>query len=154
MKKQADLRKLKRIIFVESKIGKTLKTKEKTISILKQDQFDHENKTWERSLDFYKQENASLKTRLSIVTDTNNDKEFIKLAEYFQTQFLLKDQFIKGLKVEINRHNDEIKSDGKNRDAVPDVVNRQEILRKQISYFETDFSRLKNEFYQVISQFV
>jgi hypothetical protein len=123
------------------------------ISVSKQDQFDHENKTWERSLEFYKQENSYLKTRLSVVIDSKDDKELIKLGEYFQNQFLLKDEFINGLKVDINKQTADIR-DNKNGSIANDVINRQEKLRKQISYFETDFSRLKNEFNQVITQFL
>lgn len=130
-----------------------LKTNSNT-SISKHDQFEHENKTWERSLDFFKQENAFLKTHLSVVTDSKDDKEFIKLAEYFQNQFLLKDEFIKGLKVDINKQKDEIKIHVKNGKIPKDILNRQETLRKEVSYFETDFSRLKSEFHQLVTQFL
>ena len=123
------------------------------ISISKLDQFENENNTWERSLDFFKQENAYLKTRLSVIIDNKDDKEFLKLAEYFQNQFLLKDEFIKELKTDLNRQNDEIKLYPKNK-MPNDIVNRQETLRKEMSYFETDFSRLKNEFHQLIIQFL
>ena len=124
-----------------------------TISISKQDQFDHENKTWERCLEFYKQENSYLKNRLSVVIDSKDDKDLIKLGEYFQNQFLLKDEFINGLKTDINKQSADIR-DNKNGSMANDVINRQEKLRKQISYFETDFSRLKNEFNQLITQFL
>lgn len=123
-------------------------------NIPKQDHFAHENKTWTRSLDFFKQENAYLKTRLSVVTDIKNDKEFIQLAEYFQNQFLLKDEFIKGLQVDITRQMGDIMQNGNSHKKLNDIGNRQESLRKQISYFETDFSRLKNEFNRVITQFL
>ena len=123
------------------------------ISISKLDQFEHENNTWERALDFFKQENAFLKTRLSVIIDNKDDKEFIKLAEYFQNQFLLKDEFIKELKTDLNRQNDEIKLYPKSK--MPNaIVNSQETLRKEMSYFETDFSRLKNEFHRLIIQFL
>ena len=41
------------------------------------DHFIHESETWERALNFCKQENAYLKTRLSQVVDNNTDKEFV-----------------------------------------------------------------------------
>jgi hypothetical protein len=123
-------------------------------SITKHDQFDHENKTWERSLDFFKQENAFLKTHLSVVTDSKDEEEFVKLAEYFQNQFLLKDEFIKGLKIDITKQKDEIKRHFKKGKIPTDILNRQETLRKEVSYFETDFSRLKSEFHQLVTQFL
>jgi hypothetical protein len=123
-------------------------------SISKLDQFEHENDTWERSLDFFKQENAYLKTRLSVVIDNRDDKEFIKLGEYFQNQFLLKDEFIKGLKLDITSQNNDIRLHTHNGKVPSEILNRQEKLRKEMSYFETDFSRLKNEFHQLIIQFL
>jgi len=152
MKKQGALKKVKPIIFAEYKIKLVAEVKTNT-DISKRDHFDHENKTWERYLDFFKQENSYLKTRLSVVIDSNDDKELIKLGEYFQNQFLLKDEFIRGLKVDINRQTDDIRNN-KNGSVSKDVIDRQEKLRKQISYFETDFSRLKTEFNQVITQFL
>jgi len=136
------------------KINKLLVKGNSNTSISKHDQFDYENKTWERSLDFFKQENAFLKTHLSVVTDSNDDKEFIKLAEYFQNQFLLKDEFIKGLKVDITKQKYEIKIHLKNDKIPKDILNRQETIRKEVSYFEIDFSRLKSEFHQLVTQFL
>lgn len=128
--------------------------KKASLGITKQDHFEHENKTWQRSLDFVKQENAYLKTRLSVVTDSKEDKEFIKLAEYFQNQFLSKDEFINGLIVDINQQTHDIQLHINNAKMDKKISNRQENLRKQISYFESDFARLKNEFNQLITQFL
>ena len=128
--------------------------KEDKMETLKRDQFEHENKTWERSLDFFKQENAFLKNRLSAVLDSKeNDNELLNLAEYFQNQFLFKDEFISELKTDITNQNSEIQQmiNGK----IPsEILSRQEILRKEMSYFKSDFSRLKNEFNQLITQFL
>ena len=51
------------------------------------DQFLHEIQGWERALDYYLQENAFLKMRLSQVLDYNTDNNFTPLAEHFQTSF-------------------------------------------------------------------
>ena len=152
MKKQAVLRKVKLTNFAEFKT-KILSPVTTDINLSRYDQLVGENAMWEKSLSFLKQENASLKTRLSVVTDSNNGREFIKLAEYFQNQFLLKDEFIKGLKVEISAHLADL-TNGDNRTITGDIEKKQEQLRKRVSYFETDFSRLKNEFNQLSTQFL
>lgn len=122
------------------------------MSISKQDQFKHENTTWERSLDFFKQENSFLKTRLSVVTDSKDDKEFLKLAEYFQNQFLLKDELIRDLKANVNKQKENITLNLKNGEMPKDLFIKQEFLRKELTYLESDFSRLKNEFNQLLTQ--
>lgn len=122
------------------------------MAISKQDQLRHENNTWNREIEFFKQENALLKTRLSVVIDSSNDKKFILLAEYFQNQFLLKDELISDLKSDINNQGNEIKLNINKNELPGEILNRQETLRKEISYFETDFSRLKNEFNQSLTQ--
>ena len=124
------------------------------MNISKQNQFEHENNTWKRSLDFFKQENAFLKTRLSVVIDNKDDKEFIKLGEYFQNQFLLKDEFIEGLKTNIDAQNNQIRFHLEGDKLTNDILGKQEKLRREMSYFETDFSRLKNEFHQLVIQFL
>ena len=73
------------------------------VKISKQDQFHHENKTWARLLDFFKQENNFMKNRLSEVLDHNVDKDFLALAEQFQNKFILKDEYIDELRRDINK---------------------------------------------------
>ena len=122
--------------------------------ITKQDHLAHENETWHRELEFLKQENALLKTRLSVILDTNGDKDFIKLAEYFQNQFLLKDEVIDKLEINLEQHQGDIKDSFYKYESADDIVRRQEKFRKEINYFETDFSRLKNEFHQLIAEYL
>src|ERR1700712_1970228 len=101
--------------------------------ISKQDQLRHENNTWNREIEFFKQENAFLKTRLSVVIDSKNDKKFIQVAEYFQNQFLLKDELINQLKTHIYKQENEIKLNINNNQIPGAILNRQETLRKEIS---------------------
>jgi len=54
-----------------------------TVRTSRPEQFLHENKTWNRLLEFFKQENAHLKNRLAEVVDHKVDKEFLALAEHF-----------------------------------------------------------------------
>lgn len=124
------------------------------MSISKQDQFDHENKTWERSLDFFKQENTFLKNRLSVVVDNKDSKDFIALAEYFQTEFILKDEFINELKKDVIDLEKFIKNNFNNVDLIIKILKKQEKLRNEISFFEKDFATLKQEFNKSVTQFL
>ena len=70
------------------------------LSIL--EQYHHEHLTWERILEFFRQENAFLKMRLSEVLDQTTDNAFLMLAEQFQNQFIIKDEFMDDLKKDIH----------------------------------------------------
>ena len=114
----------------------------------KLEQFHHENQTWIRSIDFFKQENAYLKNRLSQVVDRSFDKGFLAQAEHFQNQFIIKDDFMDELKHDINQQvmalRDRYLKAGVGIDEA--VTRRQARLRDQMSFLELDFTKLRNEF--------
>lgn len=119
------------------------------------DQFLHENLTWERELDFYMQENAFLKTRLSKVLDNNMDKNFLFFAEQFQSNFILKDDYMKDRKEDIKRLQKTlvnylagVESDDKK------ILQQQQKLRHEMDYLEKNFALLKNEFNQYLASMV
>ena len=114
------------------------------------DQFIHENKTWCRLLDFFKQENSYLKTRLSEVVDISTDKEFLALAEQFQNKFIIKDEYIDELRHDISRQELVLKE---LKGGSPDEnLNRlQGKFRNEMEYFEKDFTKLKNGFNKYLS---
>ena len=114
----------------------------------------NENKTLEKSLDLIKQENTFLKNRLSVVVDNKDSKEFIILAEYFQTQFILKDDFINELKQDIIALEKYIMENSNNVDLANKIIKKQEKLRNEISFFEKDFATLKQDFNKSITQFL
>ena len=120
------------------------------VTIYKTDQFRYENKTWYRLLDFLKEENSFLKTRLSEVLDRSSDKEFLALAEQAQNTFIIKDEYIDELRHDINTQEDSLEKTG---DALPDdsLVRQQEKLRYEMEYFEKDFNTLKNGFNKYLS---
>ncbi|MEO6541128.1 MAG: hypothetical protein ABIN74_09070 [Ferruginibacter sp.] len=122
----------------------------KPVKISKPDQFHHENKTWARLLDFFKQENTILKNRLSEVVDPSTDKDFLALAEQFQNKFILKDEYIDELRHDIHEQDMELIND-KNSLGNNKLLKRQEKLRNEMEYFEKDFSQLKNEFNKYLS---
>lgn len=125
------------------------------IKISGPDQFMHENLMWERALNFYKQENAHLKTRLSQVVDNNTNKAFVDLAEHFHNRFLFNDEYIKELSQDIRLQMELIKQ------AVPSnalhanaTTRMQDRLRIEMEKFETDFYLLKNEFNKKLLSYI
>jgi seryl-tRNA synthetase len=115
------------------------------VKLSKPDQFLHENKTWGRMLEFFKQENSFLKNRLSEVLDLTTDNNFLALAEQFQNKFILKDEFIDELRHDINEQDKRI-AEGAGTIVDGKVIKRQEKLRNEMEYFENDFNRLRNDF--------
>jgi predicted RND superfamily exporter protein len=120
------------------------------VKISTSEQFHHENKTWSRLLDFFKQENTFLKNRLSEVVDLTSDKNFLALAEQFQNKFILKDEFIDEMRHDINEQN-QILTDTAENAVDNKLTRRQEKLRNEMEYFEKDFNKLKNEFNKYLS---
>ena len=123
---------------------------EKDVSIAanKTKQFYYENLTWERLLDFFKQENAILKNRLSEVVDQLTDKDFIELAEHFQNVFIIKDEFIDELRHDINNHEILLNTLLAATDEKADkkILKKQEKLRNEMEALEKDFTKDKNQF--------
>jgi seryl-tRNA synthetase len=115
-----------------------------TIEEDKIEQFLYENLSWERLLDFFKQENSYLKTRLSKVLDGNTDKGFLVLAEHFQNKFIITDDFIDELEHDVNELRKKLKNETASGDEK--VVKLQQKLRNEIEYLEKNFTDLKNEF--------
>ncbi len=121
-----------------------------TIKISRPEQFHHENKTWNRLLEFFRQENSFLKNRLAEVVDHRTDKEFLALAEHFQNRFIIKDEFIDELRHDTNAQERVLlKADNNLLDEK--IIKKQEKLRNEMEYLERDFARLKNEFNKYLS---
>ena len=122
--------------------------KEVSIAANKTKQFYYENLTWERLLDFFKQENAILKNRLSEVVDQLTDKDFIELAEHFQNIFIIKDEFIDELRHDINNHEILLNTLLVATDEKADkkILKKQEKLRNEMEALEKDFTKDKNQF--------
>jgi hypothetical protein len=111
------------------------------------DQFLHETQTWERALDFYKQENAFLKTRLSEVVDNNSDKIFLALAEHFNNRFLFMDEYIREFRKDIRMQQGMIKQSLSGNHLQDNVMNNLQVkLRGEMDRFEKDVYVLKIEF--------
>ncbi len=111
------------------------------------EQFLHENLTWERALDFYLQENAYLKTRLSKVVDNNTDKDFLALAERFQNNFIQNDESVKDMQSDILTLRAILNNvlDGKTEDENK-ILKKQNKLSNEMGFFERNFATLKSSF--------
>jgi hypothetical protein len=116
--------------------------------ISKSEQFFHENETWERMLQFYKMENSFLMNRLAKIVDQKTDKDFVALAEQFQSQFILKDEFLNELLHDSHALQLQLQKGFEKSIYIPDhkAIKKQQKLRNEIEYLEKDFIRLRNEF--------
>ncbi len=115
------------------------------VKIRKTEQFHHENRTWIRLLEFFKQENYFMKNRLSEVLEHQVDKDFLALAEQFQNKFILKDEYIDELRHDINKL-DQILNEIPG-EWISNKHNATQVkLKNEMDYFEKDFNKLRNEF--------
>jgi hypothetical protein len=112
------------------------------------EQYHHENMTWLRSIDFFKQENSFLKNRLAEVVDGTTDKSFLAQAEHFQNQFIIKDEFLDELKHDVNEQEKDLSAKFRHQTYAPDTFmnTRQQQLRSQMQYLEKEFTSLRYEF--------
>ncbi|MEO5968125.1 MAG: hypothetical protein ABIP69_07685, partial [Ferruginibacter sp.] len=63
--------------------------------------YKQEINSWMRELDYFLSELSFLKTRLSHIVDSANDKELVANAEKFQSDFLNYDDQIKKIRNEV-----------------------------------------------------
>lgn len=102
---------------------------------------------WLRQLDFFKQENAWLKTRLAAVLDVNTDGTVLPQAEYFQNQFICNDELIEDLRQQVTQLN----TLRPQSSAHKSLATRQTALRGKMERFENDFISLKNYFSKFVT---
>lgn len=127
-----------------------MKTLQPLPEISQHRQFENETIMWQRFLKFSNQENVALKTRLSFIIDCKDDKNFFNLAAYFQNQFMLKEEEGKKLEEEITHQLARLNVCPHIGYISPEIQHYQESLRREMTHFESDFFRLKNEFNQLI----
>lgn len=125
------------------------------IKITAYDQFLHEVQTWDRSLDFYKQENNFLKTRLSHVLDNNSDKTFLAFAEQFNSRFLFIDEYIKDLKRDLSQQVNMLNQFMKgNITQQRPLENLQKKLRTEMVNFEKIVTAIKYDFNEQLAVYL
>ncbi len=122
----------------------SIMTKEKNNQLLQ------EHEAWKRSLDFYKQENAMLKYRLSEIVDKSEGEYFLQTAEYFHNEFLLKDEWMVRLSHRLQSVPEVLHITPRSVYTEDKSLFLQNELRQEIWQFERDFIQLSNEFNQKI----
>ncbi|MEO8822788.1 MAG: hypothetical protein ABI366_04375 [Ginsengibacter sp.] len=106
-------------------------------------QIKHELRSWLRLIEFFRQENALLKYRLSELVDNSDDGNFVQIAEYFQNEFLLKDEALKRLITDLQDHSDIVED----RETFSEnLLGKHSSLRNHIQQFEEKYSKLSTEF--------
>ena len=109
-------------------------------------QFEHEYNSWMRKIEFFSQENALLKYRLSETVDNNEGNSFLQMAEYFQNELLLKDELLKKIIKELQEFSDLLQRFKNEKILSEKIVTYHDRLRKSILQFEKKFLSLSNEF--------
>ncbi len=110
-----------------------------------------EYKRWEILLSSLKNENTFLMLKLSEVLDGKVGKDFILKAEYFQNEFIMKDEHIKDMENDINIELQLI-SGLKDEKTSSKILRRYEKFKNEIKYFERNFLTLKTDFDKSITK--
>jgi|SRR5690242_3329871 hypothetical protein len=112
-------------------------------------QIKHEHMSWLRMIEFFRQENALLKYRLSELVDSSEDSLFLQTAEYFQNEFLIKDEALKILIRQLQEYSDLIQSKVK---ISPQLIDTHNKIRNDILMFGKDYASLSKEFNEKMVQ--
>ena len=118
----------------------------------KHHQFEMENDSWLRRLEFFIQENAILKYRLSEIVDYNENVTTISLAEYFQNEMLLIDGRVKYLKRTILHFSRKMAEEEQTYQP-GSFEKKQTRLRENMVNFEKQFLNLSNDFNARMAKF-
>lgn len=126
-----------------------------SIKIQQREHYLQEADSWDRALEFYKQENALLKTRLSKVLDDCMDDKFIEAAERFNNQFVFMDDMIVSLLKDIRQQKDLLQSPVNRITAKDKLIEKYQCqLRKEMEKFEKDFSKIRYDFNAGLNSFI
>lgn len=116
------------------------------MTFLNTKQFEHEYNAWVRKIEYFAQENALLKYRLSEMVDDNEGKKFLQMAEYFQNELLLKDDMLKKIIKELKSFQGLLSRNQIEKKFSDKLIANHDKLRKNILQFETRFLDFSNEF--------
>lgn len=118
-------------------------------------QFQHENETWKRVLEFLKDENIILKNQLSGVLPNiaEGDDGSLEKIEYFQNHFVKEDEIIRLLRIELSEQGKLLIRDTyEDGNLLKEVKNTQKKLRKEFEFAELYFNKLKYEFNDYLAE--
>lgn len=127
----------------------------KSVKTSQIEQYLHETLTWERALDFYKQENAFLKTRLSQILDDHAGKDFVDIAEQLNNRLIFMDEYIASLLRELRQQKNMLQAAVKGEPSNDRLADKyQQKLQSEMGDFEKDIARLKREFNERIVSYM
>jgi hypothetical protein len=116
-------------------------------------QLDHEYKAWERSLEFFRQENTLLKYRLSELVDNIEENKFLQMAEYFQNELLIKDEMLNKLTKSLQEFSGKMNNIKNQNERPKELPCKLDTLRNDILQLEKSFLVLAKDFNEkVLSQ--
>jgi hypothetical protein len=113
------------------------------MDILKSNQIEQEHKSWRRTIEFLRQENALLKYRLSEMVDNNEENHFLQTAEYFQNELLIKDDMLNKLIDELQKYTELIKDNNASSQKIIPMHNK---LRNEMIIFQKKYLVLSKDF--------
>ena len=116
------------------------------MEIITERQIQQEHKAFQKSLDFFQQENALLKYRLSELVDDNEESGFLQLAEYFQNELLLNDERLNQLIKRLHQLREQFSAYKQNSNFSESFQAVQDTFRTDSLEFEKGFLLLSKEF--------
>lgn len=107
-----------------------------------------ENFNWLSLLEYYNQENTVQKNMLAAVVEGRTDSSDLEKAEYFQSEFLKKDEIINILRCDIFRQEEllSLNHNGAGETLGEVILKKQESLRRSMHFLETEIAALKVTF--------
>lgn len=111
---------------------------------------NNEHSDWLRSLDFYKEQIATLKDRLTEIGGKNTSKEMAVHLERFENQFCIQHTNIDQLSHDIRQylHEASTQAEAHNGYMNSDLMSRHEALRGQFIGEEQTIHALRHEFHR------
>lgn len=120
---------------------------------LKLKQLQYETETWKRLLGFMRDENIHLKNRLSEILKDNFNNNLLEEIEIFQTHFIKEDDQIHLLRNEVVELDKLlVREIFENGTIIRQVDNKLKRLRRNIKNAESQFTRLKIDFNNYLSE--
>lgn len=108
-----------------------------------------ETDAWKRTLDYMRDENIQLKTRLSQVLQQHSSKQLLETAEYYNTLFLNEDEILKLLRKDIIELDTMLLTPViENENMLQNICKRHAHLRNDVEIAEKAFKNIKYQFHQ------
>lgn len=108
---------------------------------------------WKRLLGFLQDENIRLKNSLSEILKSSRDNSLLEEAENFQNNFIKEDQLIRILRHDLAEFDNLLIRDAfEDRKIVKNLRSKSRDLRKNINTAKRQFSILKSQFTNYLSE--